>query len=151
MKKLKEAFKSVRVKLFLTLSISILIIILLLIIINNVVLESYYMLNKENTLKNVYNQINIYYNNQMDEDYIEAELEKISIKNNFDILIRNNSRENVYSSEKNFVWSFEEINAIKNMTSSFNKYKTIKKTKIFKEGIYYEIKSIIIRGSLSVM
>ena len=151
MKKLKEAFKSVRVKLFLTLSISILIIILLLIIINNVVLESYYMLNKENTLKNVYNQINIYYNNQMDEDYIEAELEKISIKNNFDILIRNNSRENVYSSEKNFVWSFEEINAIKNMTSSFNKYKTTKKTKIFKEGIYYEIKSIIIRGSLSVM
>ena len=117
MKKLKEAFKSVRVKLFLTLSISILIIILLLIIINNVVLESYYMLNKENTLKNVYNQINIYYNNQMDEDYIEAELEKISIKNNFDILIRNNSRENVYSSEKNFVWSFEEINAIKNKIS----------------------------------
>lgn len=117
MKKLKEAFKSVRVKLFLTLSISILIIILLLIIINNVVLESYYMLNKENTLKNVYNQINIYYNNQMGEDYIEAELEKISIKNNFDILIRNNSRENVYSSEKNFVWSFEEINAIKNKIS----------------------------------
>ena len=53
MKKLKEAFKSVRVKLFLTLSISILIIILLLIIINNVVLESYYMLNKENTIKNI--------------------------------------------------------------------------------------------------
>ncbi len=106
MKKLKEAFKSVRVKLFLTLSISILIIILLLIIINNVVLESYYMLNKENTLKNVYNQINIYYNNQMDEDYIEAELEKISIKNNFDILIRNNSRENVYSSEKKLCMEF---------------------------------------------
>ena len=144
MKKLKEAFKSVRVKLFLTLSISILIIILLLIIINNVVLESYYMLNKENTLKNVYNQINIYYNNQMDEDYIEAELEKISIKNNFDILIRNNSRENVYSSEKNFVWSFEEINAIKNKISinaeeileKTDTY-TMKKLKDYKNGITY--------------
>ena len=144
MKKLKEAFKSVRVKLFLTLSISILIIILLLIIINNVVLESYYMLNKENTLKNVYNQINIYYNNQMDEDYIEAELEKISIKNNFDILIRNNSHENVYSSEKNFVWSFEEINAIKNKISinaeeileKTDTY-TMKKLKDYKNGITY--------------
>ena len=144
MKKLKEAFKSVRVKLFLTLSISILIIILLLIIINNVVLESYYMLNKENTLKNVYNQINIYYNNQMDEDYIEADLEKISIKNNFDILIRNNSRENVYSSEKNLVWSFEEINAIKNKISinaeeileKTDTY-TMKKLKDYKNGITY--------------
>ena len=103
MKKLKEAFKSVRVKLFLTLSISILIIILLLIIINNVVLESYYMLNKENTLKNVYNQINIYYNNQMGEDYIEAELEKISIKNNFDILIRDDKNNvSIYASTKDF-------------------------------------------------
>ena len=39
MKKLKEAFKSVRVKLFLTLSISILIIILLLIIIEEIIYE----------------------------------------------------------------------------------------------------------------
>lgn len=151
MKKLKEALKSVRVKLFLTLSLSIIIIILLLIVINNVVLETFYLYNKENTLKTVYNQINMYYTTDAKQDYIESELEKISIKNNFDILIKNNLYENIYSSEKNFVWSFNEISTIKNKINindgealeTTDNY-SIKKIKDYKNGITY----ILLTGKL---
>ena len=54
----KDLFKSVRVKLFLTLCVVILMIIFFFIIINNAVLETiYYYSKKENSL-NVYNYIN---------------------------------------------------------------------------------------------
>ena len=63
MNKLKEKLKSVRVRLFLTLCFVVVVIILFLILINNIVLESYYMYSKENTLKTVCSRINNYYNN----------------------------------------------------------------------------------------
>ena len=56
MKKLKKAFESVRIKLFLTLSAVILSIILFLIIINNFVLGTFYTYKKTNALKSTHMQ-----------------------------------------------------------------------------------------------
>ena len=60
--KLKNNFKSVRFKLFLTLCVVIAIIVLCLVAINSIVLESFYLYSKTRTVKLVYQKINNYYN-----------------------------------------------------------------------------------------
>ena len=83
MKKIKEQirelFNSVKIKLFLTLSLTILAIIIFLIIVNNFALEKLYIFIKEQTLKSVYEQLNEYYKNSGREEEFEQELEKIAI------------------------------------------------------------------------
>ena len=53
MQNIKQSLKSVRVKLFLTLSLVILLIITFLIILNNVVLGTFFLYSKTKTLKSV--------------------------------------------------------------------------------------------------
>ena len=96
-------FKSVRGKLFFTLCIIVLSIILFLIIVNSFVLEKYYQYAKSNELKNVYKLINSYYNGELQVYDMEDELDQISIKNNFDIIIRNGQGSAVYLSNKDFL------------------------------------------------
>ena len=98
-----KQFKSVRGKLFFTLCIIVLSIILFLIIVNSFVLEKYYQYAKSNQLKNVYNTINAYYNGEIQVNDMEEELDQISIKNNFDIIIRNGQGTAVYLSNKDFL------------------------------------------------
>ena len=151
MNKIKESLKSIRVKLFLTLSLTVLIIIVFLIILNNFVLETYYLYSKQRDLKNVYEQINSFYDKGIAENIIEAELEKISIVQNFDISIKNSNHENLYSSEKTFFLSIDEIKEINriNMNSEQvieqnDKY-TVKKLKDLKNGLTY----ILLSGKLN--
>ena len=106
-KKVKESLESVRIKLFITLSITVVLIILFLIIVNNFVLETYYLYNKQKSLKSVYEQINTLYVNQVAEYNIESELEKISITQNFDISIMNSNFEYIYSSGKDYFSSMD--------------------------------------------
>lgn len=145
MSKLKEALKSVKVKLFLMLSLIILLIILFLILVNNFVFGEFYLYSKTQSLKNVYEVINDYYNSGANID-IDSELEKIAIKNNFDILIRNDQNINVFTSNKDF---FSTLGQMNEMTSSINsgqiieqdeKY-NIKKMKDVKTGISYVLLS----------
>lgn len=145
MSKLKEALKSVKVKLFLMLSLIILLIILFLILVNNFVFGEFYLYSKTQSLKSVYEVINDYYNSGANID-IDSELEKIAIKNNFDILIRNDQNINVFTSNKDFFYTLGQMNE---MTSSINagqiieqdeKY-NIKKMKDIKTGISYELLS----------
>ena len=114
MKKLREKFigifSSVKIKLFVTLSLTILLILLFLIIVNNFALGNFYLYSKENTLKSVYETINNYYNSPKQNNDIETELEKLSIKNNFDILIKDNNGINVYTTNKNFSSVIGSIN-----------------------------------------
>ena len=117
MKKIKKTFKSVRVKLFLTLSAVILLIIMFLIIINNFVLGTFYTYKKTSALKSVYEMVNNYYINENKDINIENELEKVAIKNGFDILIRNEENVNVYTSSKDF---FATIGQINEMASRLN-------------------------------
>lgn len=108
MEKIKKALKSVRVKLFLTLCVVVLLIITFLILVNNVILESFYLYNKKNTLESVYDQINEYYNKSYTDDEIEEYLKDIVINNNFEILIKNG--ENVlYSSDNNLFMEFWQL------------------------------------------
>lgn len=109
---IKEAFFSVKARLFITLSATILLIILFLIIVNNFALENFYLYNKEKTLKSVYETINNYYKNPNAENDISTRLEELSIKNNFDILVKDTSGINVYTTNKNFSSVIGTINDI---------------------------------------
>lgn len=113
---IKEKFKSVRVRLFLSLCIVVSIIVIFLIIINNVVLESFYLYSKIKNVRLAYEKINSYYSEiQNDSNYnidIDKELENISIKNDFDILIVSDQNVLVFSSEKNLTSSVNKINEV---------------------------------------
>lgn len=102
MKKLKKKMKSIRVRLFLSLCVVIILIITFLIIVNNFILESYYLYSKTNTLKKVYQEINSYYNNYSNDEQFKEELEKISINNDFDILIKSEEGLTIYSTNKDY-------------------------------------------------
>ena len=78
--RIKRLFHSVKVKLFLTLCATVLCIIIFLIILNSFALEKFYLYSKENTIKDVYKQLNDYYNGKDHELDLESELEKIAIK-----------------------------------------------------------------------
>lgn len=143
MSKKHNPLKSVRVKLFMTLSLVILLIIIFLILVNNFVLGRFYLYSKRQTLKSVYRTVNDYYNNDKSENF-EEKLEQIAIQNNFDILIRNNENVNIYTSNKDFYSTFGQMNE---MTSRFNigvgelieqsDNFVIKKIKDSKNGITY--------------
>ena len=100
--KMKKVFTSIRAKLFLSLCVIVLLIVTLSILLNNFVLEKFYVYNKKEGLKKVYSLVNEYYNQDYEQDYINSQLERISIKNDFDILIKNDSDENIYFSNKDF-------------------------------------------------
>ena len=109
METLKKQIKTVRGKLFLTLCVVVISIILFLIIVNKFVLEKYYQYMKSNTLKTVYSQINSYYNGELFVNDFEDELNQIAIRNNFDIIIKNNEDVIVYLSDKDFLSNIRKI------------------------------------------
>ena len=69
---IKEKLKSVRVKLFLVLCVVTILLVICLIAINSLVLENFYIYNKTNTIKEVYNKINKYSNRNFIFDVIVA-------------------------------------------------------------------------------
>lgn len=151
MKLNKDVFSSVKVKLFITLSLTILLIIIFLIMMNSFALENFYLYNKKKTLKEVYEIINNYYYNSNKDGDIETELEKISVKNNFDILVKDNNGINVYTTNKNFSSVVGTINDIidKFNTSPSQELEkndkfSIKRQKDFKNGLSY----IMLSGEL---
>lgn len=110
-KKVQDNLKSVRVKLFLMLSITIVLIIIVLIILNNFVLEAFYIYSKEKALKDVYEDINEYYKIGTDIDAEFAnKLQEVSVKNNFDIVIKDENDINIYCSDKDFFFTIGQIN-----------------------------------------
>ena len=110
----KKILKSVRAKLFLTLSIVIFMIIIFFVIINNAVLEAlnYYL--KKDAMLNTYNYINSNIPktlNANEKETYALELEKIAVNNNFEIVILN-GEETVYITSKNFMPEFGDLNPI---------------------------------------
>lgn len=146
-------FKSIRVKLFITLSITIITIIMFLIILNNFVLESYYLYSKQNDLISVYKYINNCYMNPDEDEDLEIELEKRATDNNFDIIIKTDTGINVYTSSKDFSSTIGTITQIENTATGFFNAKSIlylnekiivRKTQDSKSGINY----ILLTGNL---
>ncbi len=109
---MKYKTKSIRIRLFLILSITVLTIIVALILMNNIILKSFFLYSKEQTLLDVYNQINEFYKNPEDSEKMKNDLQKIAVNNNFDILIQKENYINVYTSNREFGLSNIEINKI---------------------------------------
>ena len=140
--KIKDVLSSVKVKLFLTLSTTVLVIILFLILVNNFALENFYLYKKQSTLKAVYESINDYYKTPGQDNNIQTELEKLSIKNNFDILIKDNNGINLYTTNKNFSTVIGSINDILDKINDGKEIEkndnfTIKKQRDSKNGLSY--------------
>lgn len=151
MDKLKQKLNSLRVRLFLTLGMAVIIIIVVLILLNNVVLESFYLYSKQNSLKDIYTKINSYYKDAQTNMDIEKELANIAISNNFDILLKTDAGISIYTSNEDFLSTINDIN---DMASNQNvdrrdllfarKNITIKRTKDSNTGIAY----ILLTGKL---
>ncbi|MBQ9298546.1 MAG: GHKL domain-containing protein [Clostridia bacterium] len=112
--KIPKALKSIKMKLFVTLTVVVAIIVFLLIFINSVVLEKYYLYSKVNTLLDVYRRVNTYYNSDNKTIDIDLELERISIRNNFEIILKTDEDISIYSSNKNFWDSVSRIAILDN-------------------------------------
>lgn len=100
--------KSIRTRLFLTLSITIIVIIVLFIIVNSIILERFYMYSKENNLLEAYNLINGYYNSEQQSE-MDSKLEEMEINYNFEILITDSYNSTVYMSNADFTPSYMNI------------------------------------------
>ena len=145
---LKKYAKSVKVRLFITLSLTILIIIIFLIGVNSFALEKFYLYSKENTLEDVYDQLNEYYNGNNHELDLEKEMERIAIKNNFEILIKDNDNMTIYSSNADFYYVIDAIMGTSSSqtreTLESNNNFNIRLQKDFKNGLNY----IMLSGAL---
>ena len=140
-------FRSVRVKLFITLSLGILGIITFLILVNNFVFGRFYLYSKRQALKSVYLTVNEYYNTDENGD-LSTELEQAAIKNNFDILIRDNQNVNVFTSNKDFFSTLGQMNEMTNKLNigegeiiEKNDAFSIRKMKDSKNGVTYVLLS----------
>lgn len=103
LKELKnDVTKSVRIKLFFIMTITIMLIIMILIFVNSFIVESYYLSYKKEMLLSSYEKINKYLYSNMSTSDIELEIEKIAINNNFNILITNNNVVKLYNSNRDF-------------------------------------------------
>ncbi len=136
--KIKNLNKSVKIKLFLTLCVAVLCIIFFLIILNSFALEKFYLYSKQKTLKDIYYQLNNYYNGNNPELDLETELEKIEVQNNFDIRITDEDNMYIYSSNNNFYpLNREDMGELVENTQNFR----ILKQKDFRNGLTYIILS----------
>ena len=111
MRKIKEFFKSkkenlnrsLRTKLFLIMTITIMAIVLALVLVNSIIVESYYLYYKKETILQSFYKINRYLtSNNIYSSTAELELEKLAINNNLNILIISNSNFVIYNSNKEF-------------------------------------------------
>ena len=112
MTKIKNHFKSVRFRLFFTMCLVIAIIVLCLVAINNVVLESFYLYSKTQTVKDLYIKINNYYATNNNYYNIEEELKRIAFNNNFDIFIETDENIIVFSTDRDL---YSTMNLITDM------------------------------------
>ena len=147
--KLKNNFKSVRFKLFLTLCVVIAIIVLCLVAINSIVLESFYLYSKTRTVKLVYQKINNYYNSNKNNINIEEELKRIAFNNNFDIFIETDENIIIFNTNKDIYSTLDVITSAKNQSNQNNiiyEEDNIKITRINDQ--YNNISYILLSGQL---
>lgn len=101
--------KSIQLRLFLSLCIVVCLIIVFLIIVNSFILESFYLYNKINSLERVYKQINEFTSQVYNIAEFQEQLEKISINNNFDIIVKTNDNITIYSTTKDYIGILKEF------------------------------------------
>ena len=134
MNKISEKFKSVRVKLFFTLSIIVILIIALLIIMNSIVLETFYTVSKISAVKKEYNIINDLYN--IGDPSVLNQIKRDALANNFDILVEDENYMFIFSTNENFA---SMINQNSNIT---NRFRVIEKNR---QRILYSEENMVIK------
>lgn len=134
MNKISEKFKSVRVKLFFTLSIIVILIIALLIIMNSIVLETFYTVSKISAVKKEYNIINDLYNTG--DPSVLNQIKRDALANNFDILVEDENYMFIFSTNENFA---SMINQNSNIT---NRFRVIEKNR---QRILYSEENMVIK------
>ena len=139
MNKLREKFKSIRVRLFATISFAIIIVVLLLLLINSILLESFYSYNKRKSIINIYEQINSYYNNANNDNDFEEELKFKALKNNLEILIKTDTEVITLTRDPGQVELFNKVNVFNEMDK-----------KSTKEEILYQKNNVVVKKSLYV-
>ena len=115
--------KSVRVRLFLTLSIVTSLIILLLVFTNSIVLESFYVYSKVHSVRRGYEEINNLYKNN---GIIETdELKSIADKYNFELLIETDYDVIIYSGDQNLISAINKSKDSSKFTAFKNSHRRI--------------------------
>ena len=147
--KLFKRIKSIQLKLFLSLAVVVCLIITFLIIVNSFILESFYLYIKINALEGVYKQINSYISEVYNIADFEEKLEKISINNSFDILIKNEQNITIYNTSKDYLGVMREFGKLAPFNNrdyylKENENYTIKSVKDTGTGINY----ILLSGKL---
>ena len=145
MKRVKEKFKSVRVKLFFTLSVVIMLIICLLIVMNSLILEGFYMFSKINTVKKVYQKINDLYNSE--DVAIFSSIKDDATANNFDIMIENEDYVLLFSTNEKFT---NKINQDSDVISKFKIFDR-QRDRILYSNDSYIIKKVTTGGFNSIL
>ena len=141
--------KSIQSRLFISLCVVVCLIIMFLIIVNSFILETFYLYSKINTLEGVYEQINTYTSKIYNILEFEEELEKISINNDFDILIKTGENLTIYSTNKDYMGVLREFGKLspfnnKDFYVEENEHYTIKSVEDTATGINY----ILLAGEL---
>jgi len=148
--KIMKKLKSVQIRLFLSLCVVVCLIIIFLIIVNSFILESFYLYSKINNLEGVYQQINSYTSEVYNIADFQEKLEKISINNNFDILIKTDENITIYSTTKDYMGVLKEFGKLapfnnKDYYIEKNERYTIKSVQDTGTGINY----ILLSGELN--
>lgn len=97
--------ESINVKLFLTVSLLLILVILTVLLLNTTVLEHYYRNQKEQLLIDVYSSASDYYSNHLIDSTSEflAELQKIDLTKNIEIVVCDLDNNVLFSSSSNFL------------------------------------------------
>lgn len=136
---LKDKTKSVRVKLFLIMTIMLIFIIIFLMLANTFMIERYYLYSKKDKLLQAYETINKYItSSDFTNSEIELELERIAINNNFSIIITDKNNISIYASNKDYKSYMSGLERIDKGKILYQKDKTyILEMKDIKNGISF--------------
>ena len=144
--------KSVRFKLFVTISLAIIFIIIFFVVVNSAVIEKYYYYKKYKNSLEAFKTINSKYNGQMTEELSE-DIKKMCLEKGYDIII-NNQDENIFESNNNYLNDFDDLNIIKSKIkySIFNKEKVLysdgkANIRIIQDN-KYDLKYMVLYGEL---
>lgn len=127
-KKIQKS-KSIRIKLFISLCIVIILTILFLVIINNIVLETFYIYNKKDLAKNLFEQINEKYNNEIPEEELEEFIKYEASKNNLDIFIRDVKNNTMITNDRTRIESIERLKILADFNENGKWQETLYKAK----------------------
>ena len=140
-----KKIKTVRMKLFTTLSLITILILLLLIMINSLFLKTFYTVSKIESVKSEYYKINQLYNQQ--DELTLQKIKNDAVANNFNILIANEDYILVFSTDENFESTVKQY--INNAVPLMNQIK--EKTNILFNKNNILIRKVVIDGNNSIL